>query len=132
MAIDEIEEEAAMLAQKRTQKDMLCRRPMDDKQFERIENRIRAFDQNRDDFLQIRFSDDEELKLVQVFRVSEPGMRRVNVGYEMSDLEEDDLRLLGGTVDTETAVRILRKICVEMIPADQIEEIRSFRSPGKI
>ena len=130
MLMDEIEEEAALRAARRSEKELLCKRPMDAAEFETLAERIRAFDENRDDFLTIRFLNDEELLFAEVFRVNEPGMRQLNFGYDMDDFEWDEPLKLGDALDVEKTIGILKKVCVDAVSTDRIEEVNSFRKIG--
>ena len=132
VAADEIEEEAAVMAQNRTEKEIAAKRPMSEDQFAAIEGSIRAFYTKRDDFLKVSFRHDEDLLFFQVFRTGQPGERHLSFGFDMDDFGWDEPLVLGGALPLEKTMEILRKVCVDGIAPepDKIKELEHFRKMG--
>ncbi len=129
LAIDEIEAEAAEMAADRSEKERIEKRPVSETRFAEIAERIRAFDENADDFLKIRFPSDDDILFLQVFRADEPGKRQLSFGFDMDDFGWDKPLVLGDVLTTDKTLEILRRVCVEGVPpeSDRIKEIENFR-----
>ena len=132
IAMDEIEEEAAVLAANTDDREIVVKRPVTEAQFAVIEERIRAFEDNTDDFLKISFLHDEDLLFSQVIRADQPEKRHLSFGYDMEDFGWDEPLVLGGVLPLDKTVEILRKICVDGVEPDssKIEELNHFRKIG--
>ncbi len=132
IAMDEIEEEAALLAANTDDKEIVVKRPVTEAQFAAIEERIRAFEDNTDDFLKISFLHDEDLLFSQVIRADRQEMRHLSFGYDMEDFGWDKPLVLGGVLSADKTVEILRKICVDGLEPDssKIEEMNHFKKIG--
>ena len=129
LAIDEIEAEAAVMAAIRSEKELIEKRPVSENRFAEIAERIRAFDENTDDFLKISFPSDDDMLFLQVLRADEPGKRQLSFGYDMEDFGWDKPLVLGGVLTTDKTLEILRKVCVEGVPPelDKIKELENFK-----
>ena len=132
IAMDEIEEEAAVLAANTDDREIVVKRPVTEAQFAVIEERIRAFEDNTDDFLKISFLHDEDLLFSQVIRADQPEKRHLSFAYDMEDFGWDEPLVLGGVLPLDKTVEILRKICVDGVEPDssKIEELNHFRKIG--
>ena len=132
IAIDEIEEEAEIMAENNSDKDLVAKRPLPEDQFAAIEDRIRAFDSNTDDFLKISFPNDEDLLFLQVLRTDRPGKRHLSFGYDMDDFGWDKPLVLGNILSVDKTIEILRKVCVEEVEPDPhvIKELEHFKHIG--
>ena len=132
LATDEIEAEAATMAASRSEKELLEKRPVPEERFAKIAERIRAFDENRDDFLKISFLSDDELLFLQVLRTNEPGKRHLSFGFDMEDFGWDKPLILGDVLTTDQTLEILRKVCVDGVAPDpdKIEELEHFKQMG--
>lgn len=127
MAVDAIEEEAAAMAG-RSEKEIVTKRPISPEEFEAIQDRVRAFEQNPDDFLKIMLLNEQELCFLQVLR-AESG-RHLSIGFHMEQFGWDKPLILGKALETEKVLEIMHKILVENKSTDRIKEIQHFVNMG--
>ena len=127
MAVDVMEEEAAVIAG-RSEKEIVSKRPITPEEFEAIQDRIKAFENNPDDFLKITLLNDQELCFLQVLR-SETG-RHLSIGFHMEQFGWDKPLILGKALETEKALEIMYKILVDNKSTDRIKEIQHFVNIG--
>ena len=130
VAFDEIEDEAALMATNRSEKELVVKRPMAEEEYAELANRIRAFNQNIDDFLKISFLHDDDLLFIQVLRTEQPGERHLSFGFDMSDFGWDKPLMLGNSLTTDKTLEIIRKVCVDGIDPNNMKELEEFKPMG--
>ena len=130
IALDEIEAEAEIYARNNSEHDVIWKRPVDANEFDSVAERIRMFEKNPDDFLKISFLDDRDILFAQVLRSEASGERHLSFGYSMEDFGWDKPLVLGKELPTDDVLSILKRICVDDVSTDDIEEIMSFKSMG--
>ncbi len=132
LATDEIEAEAEALAGilEENPKAISFRRPVSGQEFRKIEERVRAFDRNPEDFLVMNLAHDPELQFIQVLRCGTEGRRSLQLGFDMGDYGWEHPLILEKEMPAEEAVRLLRRICAEGESPEQIAADCGFRDIG--
>lgn len=130
ISMDEIEAEAELYAQNNSEHDLIWQRPVDEEVFSDAAERIQAFDEHTDDFLKISFLEDRDILFAQILRTGTQGERHLSFGYDMDDFGWDKPLVLGKELPVEEVISILKRICVDDVSTDDIEEIMHFKSMG--
>ena len=113
------------MARQDSEHELICERPISEQQFADIAQRIRSFEEKRDDFLKISFLHEKDTLFAQVLRSDEG--RHLSFGIDMSEWSWDEPLVLGSSMPTEAAIEMLRKVCVEGEEPDDLKEIEEFR-----
>jgi hypothetical protein len=130
IAMDEIEAEAELFASANSPHDVIWERAVEEDDFAEVANRIRAFEDDPDDFLKISFLDDDDALFAQVFRTETEGERQLCFGFSMDDFGWEKPLVLGKALPTEDVISLLKRVCVDGESPDDMEEIMSFKSMG--
>ena len=130
IAVDEIENEAEIMASDRGDKELVIKRPMPEERFRMIEDRVTALERNTDDFLKLTFLRDDYVRFLQVLRTDRPGERHLSFGFDMRDFGWDEPLVLGKALPTEKTIDILRRVCVKGEDPNNMKELEEFRKMG--
>ena len=106
------------------------RRPMEYRDFEKLEDRIRGLSCDPDDFIIVDLvKDKDELLFMQTIRHDE--LWYVELAYDMRDFGKKVPLILGAEMSLEEAVKLFEMICVRGMSPDDIPMVQDcFRDIG--
>ncbi len=112
-----------------TIRKMQIRRPVDEDAFSQIEDRIRGFKDDPDDFLILDLTDDKDMLFIQAVRCGDEW--HVELAFDMSDFDWEYPLILGHDMPLDDALKLLRQLCVDGASPDDIALIQNeFRDMG--
>ncbi len=112
-----------------TIRQMQIRRPVDEEAFSQIEDRIRGFKEDPDDFLILDLIDDQDMMFIQAVRCGDEW--HVELAFDMSDFDWEYPLILGHDMPLDDALKLLRQLCVDGASPDDIALIQNkFRDMG--
>lgn len=112
-----------------TIREMQIHRPVDEDAFSKIEERIRGFKDDPDDFLILDLTDDKDMLFIQAVRCGDEW--HVELAFDMSDFDWEYPLILGHDMPLDDALKLLRQLCVDGASPDDIALIQNeFRDMG--
>ncbi len=112
-----------------TIRQMQIRRPVDEDAFSQIEDRIRGFKDDPDDFLILDLIDDQDMMFIQAVRCGNEC--HVELAFDMSDFDLEYPLILGHDILLDDVLKLLRQLCVGGASPDDIGLIQNeFRDMG--
>lgn len=106
-----------------TIREMQIRRPVDEDAFSQIEDRIRGFKDDPDDFLILDLIDDQDMMFIQAVRCGDEW--HVELAFDMSDFDWEYPLILGHDMPLDTALKLLRQLCVDGMSPDDIDLVQN-------
>ncbi len=121
---EEIEQEVVLRANMDKDHELVFRRPLPEEAFAEIESRINDLEHGSDDFLKISFLGEKSSLFAHVL-CEEVGVQ-LAFGIDMSAFNWDEPLVLGKSMPTDEAIRLLKRVCVDKEDPNTMEEVEEF------